>query len=562
MAVALVGSALSIAALACGTDNPSAPAAGDGGTGGPTNPTPPPSSSIQSGYDAVRQALEANGAIFVRIDEQRDGIFNNPLTNVLINGESVAIYEFLSVAAADKAVLTISDDGSTVTSNDSPPIAIDFLNRPHYYQQANVIVVYTGGDADVIALLRKTLGEEFAGDKTPPTTGADFETVLEPAPIESVEVGEDADEPRLFVLNVTSGLPNGCATFDDWNVVQTGELELTLTVLNRVPAPGELIACTEIYGLVEHTIPLGSAATNLDACEVYTVRWQNRGNNESLSFQVTAPNIRCANPDQPVGGSGGPVVAPIIADIDALIFGLQAAGVDIVRSGETGNELFGFASQVVLVNGERVELFSFGPGDGSFVAASGVSLDGSSFTISLDGEARSVTIYEWISTPHLYLAGNSIILYIGTDESVIGALDAAAGQKFAGPGATPVELPDEPPVPLPLPGTPEVVIVPAPVVSVGEVAATKSLPPQYFLQVTAAQPSGCERDAGWEVEIEGTAVHVSVLNSQPADLSVVLCAAVYGETVHSIALGSDGFERGVEYTLFVNGESHGTFTGL
>ncbi|MDA0231869.1 MAG: hypothetical protein O3C69_00100 [Chloroflexi bacterium] len=556
-----LGGVLSLAAIACGSDSTGAPAAGGAGSdGGSEHPTPPPSSSIQSGYDAVRQAIEANGTVVVRVDEQRDGIFDNPVTNVLINGESVAIYEFPSVTEADKAALTVSSDGTTISSGDGPPIAIDFLNRPHYFQQANVIAVYTGGDTAVITLLRDTFGEEFAGYAGPLTGDPGYETVLEPAPIESVEVGEDADEPGLFVLYVTTGLPSGCASFEDWSVVQTGELELTLTVLNRVPAPDQLVACTEIYGIVEHTIPLGSAATNLDACELYTVRWQNYGDEESLKFQVTAPNIRCANPYEPVGGGDGdgPVITPIIADIDALIFGLQAAGVNIVRTGEKGSEIFGFTSEVVLVNGERVEIFSFGPGAGSLVAASGVSLDGSSFNLGPNGPVLNVS---WISTPHLYLAGNSIVLYVGTADDVVKALDAAAGQKFAGPGGKPVELPADRPEPLPLPGNPEVVVVPAPVVSVGKVAATKSLPPQYFLQVTSAQPNGCERDAGWEVEIDGTAVHVTVLNNQPADLSVVLCAAIYGETVHSVALGSDGFQRGVEYSLFVNKVPYGTFMG-
>jgi hypothetical protein len=191
-------------------------------------------------------------------------------------------------------------------------------------------------------------------------------------PIQSVEVGEDADKPGLFVLHITSGLPNGCAKFKDLSIVQTEELELTLTVLNRVPAPSELIACTEIYGLVKHTIPLGSAETTLYACEVYTVRRQNRGNNESLLFQVAAPNIRCANPNPPIGGGDG----PILTDIDALILSLQTACGDIVRSGEKGSEIFGFRSEVVLVNGERIEIFSFGLGNGAMLAASGVSLDG------------------------------------------------------------------------------------------------------------------------------------------------------------------------------------------
>lgn len=554
--VALVGGILSIAAIACGSDSGSdAPAAGgNGNDGSPTVPTPPPSSSIQSGYDAAKQSLETNGAVVVRVDEQRDGIFNNPLTNVLVNGESVAIYEFPSVDGADKATQTVSADGTTISKGDGPAIAIDFLYRPHYFQQANVIVVYTGRDAEVINLLRDTFGEEFAGDTSPVEPGPDYATVLEPAPIESVEVGEDVDEPGLFVLHVTSGLPNGCAVFEDWSVEQTGELELTLQVFNRVPAPGELIACTENYRIIEHTIPLGSAQTNLDACEVYTVRWQNRGNDESLRFQVTAPNIRCADPGLPTDGDG-PVVAPIISDIDAFLLGLRAAGVDAEQSREKGSEIFGFTSQVVTVNGERVELFSFGPGDGSLVAASGVSLDGSSFNLGPKGPVVSVN---WLSQPHLYLAGNSIVLYVGTDADVISALDKATGQKFAGPGATAVEPPRDNVTPLPFPGNPDLVTVPAPIVSVEEVIVAESFPPQYFLKVTSAQPNGCDRDAGWEVDIDQAEIRVTVLNTQPADLSVVLCTAVYGETVHNIALGSELQSR-VEYSLFVNDVSYGSF---
>ena len=48
----------------------------------------------------------------------RGGIFDNPVTNVLVNGESVAIYEFPSIADADKATLTVSSSGTTITSDD------------------------------------------------------------------------------------------------------------------------------------------------------------------------------------------------------------------------------------------------------------------------------------------------------------------------------------------------------------------------------------------------------------------------------------------------------------
>jgi hypothetical protein len=60
------------------------------------------------------------------------------------------------------------------TSNDSTPIAIDFLNRPHYFQQTNVIVVYTEANREVISLLRETFDAEFAGDASTPLPGGDY----------------------------------------------------------------------------------------------------------------------------------------------------------------------------------------------------------------------------------------------------------------------------------------------------------------------------------------------------------------------------------------------------
>jgi hypothetical protein len=186
-------------------------------------------------------------------------------------------------------------------------------------------------------------------------------------------------------------------------------------------------------------------------------------------------------------------------------------------------------------------------------------LTDNTFETSSDGQTSTIAIYEWISTPHLYFAGNSILLYVGTNTAIVSVLDAAAGQKFAGPGAKPVELPDDGTNSLSLPGSPDIVTVPAPVVSVGEVTIAESFPPQYFLQVTSGQPNGCNRNAGWEVDIEQAVVRVTVLNSQPADLTVVLCTEIYVETVHNVALGSDAFQSGVEYSLFVNDVSYGTF---
>jgi hypothetical protein len=555
--VAAIGGAVSLAAIACGVDNGGAPAAG-GNTGGGATSTPPPSNSFQSGYDAARMSLESKGAVLVRVSEERSGIFDNPFTITMVNGEQVDFYEFPSVADAEAASRTVSRDGMIITNGDTA-VAIDFLFKPHYFLQGNVIVVYTGGNDATVQLLRQAFGTEFAGDNAPidpsKTDDPGYPTVVTPAPIESVKVVEDY--PGHFSLVVTSGLPSGCARFDSASVKQTGELELTLEVLNRVPAPDQMIACTEIYGYIDNIVKLGSAKDNLDVCETYVVNWESYGQKDSLKFQVTAPNVRCANSDD---STGGPIViTPIISDMQALIFALESRGMKIEQTGEKGSDMFGTTSQVVMVNGQRVEVFAFGSGSGALEAAVTVSLDG--FTIT-DGPGGPVMMISWIDQPNFYLAGNSIVLYVGTDADVLDALAASTGQKFAGPDAKPVELPVEgDPDAIPGPDA-DTVLVPAPVVSVGEVAATKSLPPQHFVQVRTAQPMGCDKDAGWEVKVDGTDVYVVVRNSQPANLAVVICPAIYGETEHTVDLGTFPFKSGITFNLYVNGEKHGTFVGL
>ena len=92
----------------------------------------------------------------------------------------------------------------------------------------------------------------------------------------------------------------------------------------------------------------------------------------------------------------------------------------------------------------------------------------------------------------------------------------------------------------------------APIVSV-DVVSLDSAPPQYVAHVVSAQPDGCYKFARFEVETSGTTITVTVLNTRPADLTVVLCAQQYSETTSDVSLGT--LESGTEYTLDVNGET-------
>lgn len=86
------------------------------------------------------------------------------------------------------------------------------------------------------------------------------------APIDSVDVPIAESFPPQYFLDVVSGLPNGCAEFDSYDVERAGDT-ITIAVWNLDERP-EDGACTAIYGMVEHAIALG---TDFQSGATYTV---------------------------------------------------------------------------------------------------------------------------------------------------------------------------------------------------------------------------------------------------------------------------------------------------
>jgi len=102
----------------------------------------------------------------------------------------------------------------------------------------------------------------------PATPDADGIRRLEvQAPIEKIDVLFLESFPVQYRLQVTSGLPGGCAAFEGIEVVRDGTT-FTVTVTNTEPAPDQDIACTMIYGYHESTADLGN---DLESGTEYTV---------------------------------------------------------------------------------------------------------------------------------------------------------------------------------------------------------------------------------------------------------------------------------------------------
>ena len=79
---------------------------------------------------------------------------------------------------------------------------------------------------------------------------------FELAPIDGADLIIEESNPVQYAVHIVSGLPSGCAQFADATASRNGE-EITIQVRNTLPANGQ-IACTQIYGTHETTVPLGS----------------------------------------------------------------------------------------------------------------------------------------------------------------------------------------------------------------------------------------------------------------------------------------------------------------
>ena len=138
--------------------------------------------------------------------------------------------------------------------------------------------------------------------KTSPTE-APMVQVL--APIHEVSVNIAESLPPQYFVAVTSGLPNGCIQFDRYELSRNGE-EITISVTNLEPATSaQPIACTDLYGLVDTTIPLGS---DFEGGKTYTV----------LVNDVTETFVAQGTPGPLPTGPAGPAMVKVAAPIEGV----------------------------------------------------------------------------------------------------------------------------------------------------------------------------------------------------------------------------------------------------
>lgn len=116
-----------------------------------------------------------------------------------------------------------------------------------------------------------------------------------------------------------------------------------------------------------------------------------------------------------------------------LIEALAAAGATVEAKGEIEQAFFSVNGQVLRVNGGDVQVFEYADAAAASAEAAAIAPDGGSI---------GTTMVTWMDTPHFFLQGNLIVLYVGSDAGVLSALEGVLGPQIAGrddgePGAEP-----------------------------------------------------------------------------------------------------------------------------
>ncbi len=101
----------------------------------------------------------------------------------------------------------------------------------------------------------------------------------------------------------------------------------------------------------------------------------------------------------------------------------RAAGAAVDLAGAVSQPFFAPQGQVLRVNGEDVQVFEFASAEEADTVTQRISADGSSIGTSMVG---------WVAPPHFYKAGQLIVIYVGSDDGVISALQKGMGAQFAG----------------------------------------------------------------------------------------------------------------------------------
>ena len=137
----------------------------------------------------------------------------------------------------------------------------------------------------------------------------------------------------------------------------------------------------------------------------------------TLLLQACGQETVTVEPTEMAGRDGA------IQNVADAMGALEAQGVSAEATDKVEQPFFPVEGQNVQVNGQNVQFFEFAEPSAAEAAA---------LTVNATGDAIGTSMVAWVEPPHFYRSGALIALYVGSDESVLNALNTVFGPQFAG----------------------------------------------------------------------------------------------------------------------------------
>jgi hypothetical protein len=102
--------------------------------------------------------LRAGGSRVRRAGRVSQPFFSVRGRAIAVRGEQVQVFEYANAAAAEREAKLVDPSGSSVGTS-----MMSWTGPPHFYKGGRLVVLYVGGNQDVIRALESALGPQFAG---------------------------------------------------------------------------------------------------------------------------------------------------------------------------------------------------------------------------------------------------------------------------------------------------------------------------------------------------------------------------------------------------------------
>lgn len=364
-----------------------------------------------TGAETVAEQLRAVGATVQPVGVVQQPFFDVDAQVLDVNGEEIQVFEFPSEADAQQAISLVSITQDGIRIGETAP---QFAATPHFFQQGPFVILFVGEGQAILDPLTQAFGQAIS-------------------PIEVVSEEEFAAE--LEDIEVAQELQTAGAT-----VSLVGSVEQPF-----FPVQGRVL---EVNGQQIQVFEFASDQDADDAAELVSLGGLLAGD---FANQFPAPPhvfrqdrtiVLYAGEDQPtldlleqVMGAeleqqGGAAIPPTTEAqeqvLQDLMADLQSAGATVELGAEIQQPFFPVSAQVLVVNGQDVQVFAFPTVEDAEDAAA---------LISPEGFEIANSMVEFVGPPHFFHEGRVIALFIGEDQAIVDLLTQVLGQPIAGPAS-------------------------------------------------------------------------------------------------------------------------------